>query len=593
MRPVAPQARQAIRVAAIYAAVAAVWIFFSDRVVEAFVSPAYRGVYAQTLKGLAFVLVTAAILFVLVRRAIIRVERARAIAGDHERHVERLVMNIPGFAYRCRMEPEWPFTDVSPRCSEITGYSREEFLSGKISFGNLIDERDRTHVWNTISQAATSGGSFQLEYRIRDREGRERWVWERGQFVSGDDRAYYLEGVIIETTSEKSLQRQVQMAQRLEAMGRLAAGIAHDFNNLLAVVKGRTQLVVRNLDEGSDEYAQLRIVEDATDRATRLTRQLMTFARRQSSRPQRIDLVALLGGMQSLIRAAVGGQVQLELDLPPQPLSVFADPTQIEQVVMNLVVNARDATEAGGRISLHLARHEDSDWVELTVADTGCGMSEETLRHLFEPMFTTKGEAGSGLGLATTYGIVAQIGGRIAVWSEVGRGSRFTVRLPVHEPAAERISRAGHGEESLAPVVLLAEDDDALRVTLSCALREAGNEVLEAATTAEALEVLKEHAGNLDLIISDTLDAGPRFVESIEQMREEHPDLRVLHITGAPMETLQAHGARVDESNYLPKPFPIAALLERVVKLSGGTVNREKTSRSGLGVQVHQGRSTT
>jgi signal transduction histidine kinase/CheY-like chemotaxis protein len=380
------------------------------------------------------------------------------------------------------------------------------------------------------------------------------------------------------TESSRHLQRAVQdlegtraqlsQAQRLEALGRLSGGVVHDFNNLLTVILTHAQLVLPCLTADSAAEEDLQVVLDATRRAGDLARRLLSFGRKSEHRRPQADLNAVVTDLSRLLARLVGDGVHLQLDLDPSVGRVAVDPVELEQILMNLSVNARDAMPEGGRLVVETrwARPDDvqdapfevSDMVALSVIDSGTGMDEATRRSLFEPFFTTKAPGrGTGLGLATVHGLVTENRGHLAVESELGRGSRFTVLLPTRE--AERSGPSPTGPAMRRGRALVVEDEEAIRRVMCRLLRGAGFEVAAARTGAEALDSVAT-SGPLDLVVTDVVLPQMSGPELVRRLRASRPQLRVLYVSG--------HGAanlgEVGGEPLVPKPFTSEQLLAEV-----------------------------
>jgi PAS domain S-box-containing protein len=376
-------------------------------------------------------------------------------------------------------------------------------------------------------------------------------------------------------------QEQLRHAQRMESVGRLAGGVAHSFNNLLAAIAFHADLLLDPGASGADQRRHAEGIQSAGERAALLARQLLAFSRRQVLQPQDLDVSRSLGEMVPMLRRLIGETITLEADLDPAAGWVHADLGQLEQVVLNLVFNARDAMPAGGRLSLSAAGEELGEdgaglglaglapgpYVRLTVADTGTGMSEEVQSHLFEPFFTTKDrESGTGLGLSTVYGIVRQSGGAIRVESEEGKGTTFTVYLPRSEaPAAqpepaERVREESRGSE----VVLLAEDEENIREPAQEVLEARGYTVIAAGDAAQALAAARAWSGPIHLLVTDVVMPGMSGSELAEQLSRERRELHVLFISGYPEGVIAQHGVLQEGRSFLQKPFPPGVLLRTV-----------------------------
>jgi signal transduction histidine kinase/CheY-like chemotaxis protein len=376
-------------------------------------------------------------------------------------------------------------------------------------------------------------------------------------------------------------QAQLTQAQKMEAVGQLAGGVAHDFNNLLTVVRGRAELLLRRLEADDPLRRQVELIEETSGRAAALTQQLLAFSRKQLLRPRVLDLNPLLAGLEPILRRLLGESVALALRPAPGPVAVHADPSQLEQVVLNLAVNARDAMPEGGQVVIETAavdldeafarRHQGArpgPAIRLAVADTGTGMDEATLARIFEPFFTTKEVGrGTGLGLATVYGIVKQSGGYIRVESAPGRGSRFEVYLPRVEAAAADAPPSPAGPGSVpggTETVLLVEDEPGVRDLARDVLAAQGYRVLAAGDPAEALRLSGGHPGPVHLLLTDVVMPGMSGRDLAERLLAGRPGLRVLYMSGYADHAIVEHGVVDPAVPFLPKPFTAEALARRV-----------------------------
>jgi nitrogen-specific signal transduction histidine kinase/CheY-like chemotaxis protein len=370
-------------------------------------------------------------------------------------------------------------------------------------------------------------------------------------------------------------QDQLVQSQKMEAIGRLAGGVAHDFNNLLTVIRGRSELLVQRLHPDDPLRGQISLIDETAHRAATLTQQLLAFSRRQILQPRIFDLNEVVAGMGTMLRRLIGEDVELVTTLHPAPIWIKADPGQVEQVILNLAVNGRDAMPQGGRLSLQTAvvARDARPHARLTVSDTGAGMTPDVQAHLFEPFFTTKGVGqGTGLGLATVYGIVDQSGGQITVESAPGQGARFDIYLPwLPAPelpgnggwsadAAGRTPRAAPGAET----VLLVEDEAAVRELTREILELEGYTVLEAADGPTALALVRDVPGSIDLLLTDVVMPQLSGGQLAARLLQERPDLRVLFMSGYTEDAIVHHGVRDAGAALLPKPFTPDALARKV-----------------------------
>jgi signal transduction histidine kinase/CheY-like chemotaxis protein len=371
-------------------------------------------------------------------------------------------------------------------------------------------------------------------------------------------------------------------SQKMESVGRLAGGIAHDFNNLLTVINGHCALLRDTLTDRPDALEDLEVIRSAGESAGSLTRQLLAFSRKQLLQPRVVDLNLLLAGTDRMLRRVLGEDVRLVTHLAPGLWPIRADPGQVEQVVMNLAVNARDAMPRGGTLTLETANvllppggegprsAGDEDHVLLAVSDTGEGMDAATLERLFEPFFTTKNERGTGLGLSTVYGIVTQSGGRVAVESAPGRGTVFRVHFPrerdvVAPPPGVERSAADPGTRT----ILVAEDSDPVRALMRDVLELRGHRVLDARSGEEAVALSEQHAGPIDLLLADVVMPGMSGRELAERLGASRPELRVLYVTGYTDDRILTEGLLQARIDLLEKPFTPDALLWKIGEVLG------------------------
>jgi signal transduction histidine kinase/ActR/RegA family two-component response regulator len=419
------------------------------------------------------------------------------------------------------------------------------------------------------------------ETEILARDG--RWIECRFSLALLRDAAGTTIGTlaILEDTSErKRLEAQLRQAQKMEAVGRLAGGIAHDFNNLLAVIMGHSDLIKSVLRKGDALAHDVEQIRRASERAASLTRQLLAFSRRQFLQPQVIDVNTLVGNLATMLHRLIGEDIQLDLRLDPAAGRVSADPGQLEQVVMNLTVNARDAMPQGGQLTLEtgpamldhafVMAHPGSSagaHVRLSIRDTGCGMGPEVLSHLFEPFFTTKEPGrGTGLGLSTVYGIVKQHRGYIDVQSEPGQGSTFSVYLPRVDakPAAERATPRERLRPGGRETVLFVEDEVALRDLMHRVLTKGGYTVLAAGDGLEALALVEGHQGRIDLVVTDVVMPRMSGPELATRLRARDPAIRLLYVSGYTADQLRSQTDLGADATLLPKPFTSDGLLRKV-----------------------------
>jgi PAS domain S-box-containing protein len=466
------------------------------------------------------------------------------------------------------LTPEGYFNEQNAAHQALTEYSIEE-LRGRTP-ALLIGEAEFQEHWQAV---LTNGGPLEQETRVRTKSGREKTVEASVFSISGDAGQVLCYVAIVRDISERRrLQVQLQQAAKMEAVGRLAGGVAHDFNNLLNVIIGYSELMLERRNSGEFLERGAREIRKAADRAAGLTRQLLAFSRQQVLEPKVLDLNEIIAEMRDLLLRMLGEDVQLAVT-PAEGLGrVRADPGQIGQVIMNLAANSRDAMPQGGRFLIETANvvvdeafsaaHANmppGPYVLLSVTDTGSGMTPEVRTHIFEPFFTTKEKGkGTGLGLATVYGIVKQSGGYIWVYSEPEQGATFKVYLPRVDALPERLQPATavpaancRGSETL----LVVEDEEGVRVLVRDYLRMNGYTVLEAGDGEEALRLAGEHSGAISLMITDVIMPGMNGRELAERMALLRPNMKVLYISGYAETAVYRKGVLEQGAPFLQKPF--------------------------------------
>ncbi len=476
-------------------------------------------------------------------------------------------------------------TTHGPGCVAVTGYTPEEFAASPELWLDMVVPEDRELVIDQSRRVLTGERIGPLEHRIVRKDGALRWV--RNTLVprfdpSGTLLAY--DGLIQDITERRALQEQLLQAQKMEGIGRLAGGIAHDFNNLLTAILGYLEMARLDLpaDLPADDAvrADLDEIGTAGERAASLTRQLLAFASKQIVAPVRLDLSALISDLLKMLRPLLGENIAVETVLEPGIGTIEADPGQIQQLLVNLTVNAADAMPDGGRLIIETAMEDVTEayaaahpgassgsHVRLSVTDTGCGMSEEVRSHLFEPFFTTKERGkGTGLGLATCHGIVRQMGGHIRVFSEPGSGTTFRIFLPRVEgpatarPAVAPASPTPTGTET----VLVVEDEPVVRRLAVLGLRAQGYTVIEASDGFEALELAERIAPELDLVVSDVIMPGISGPELVRRLAAVAPGARRLLVSGHAESTVLPAGLTDVGAAFLPKPFTPERLARKV-----------------------------
>ncbi|HEY0005583.1 MAG TPA: PAS domain S-box protein [Pyrinomonadaceae bacterium] len=482
----------------------------------------------------------------------------------------------------CAIDEDGKFIRVSKACEKVWGYKPEE-LSGK-RYIELVLPDDRLKTNQAAAEIMSGTAMRDFENRYIRKDGSEAHIMWSAVWSEEDKTMFCVARDVTEVKrSEEALRQieeQLRQSQKMEAVGQLAGGVAHDFNNLLTAITGYTDLSMRKLREEDPIFHNLGEIRKAADRATSLTRQLLAFSRRQVLQPKVLDLNRIITDTEKMLARLIGEDIGLRTILDPALGSVRADPSQIEQVLMNLVINARDAMPEGGNLTVetqnvyldadYAGRHiavESGPYVLLAVSDTGLGMNNETKARIFEPFFTTKEHGkGTGLGLSTVYGIVKQSGGSIWVYSEPGEGTTFKIYLPRVDEVIPEYMRPGarsqstHGSET----ILLAEDDELVRNLAREILEESGYTVLEAPNGGAALLLCEQHEGEIDLLLTDVVMpelSGRQLAERLEKIR---PRIKVVYMSGYTADAVLRRGALEDEAKFIQKPFTPDALLHKV-----------------------------
>ena len=483
----------------------------------------------------------------------------------------------------------------------IFGLEPGNFDRTYAAYLELIHPDDRGELEQEIARALADGPAddphaddFTIEHRALTPGGDVRWIGCSGRvFRNGQGEPVRMSGTVTDVSARRSLEQQLRLAQRMETVGRLAGGVAHDFNNLLTAILGCAELADARPNLDPAVHDALITIREASERAAGLTRQLLTFARRQVLALEIFDLRELVGDTQRLLARIIGEDVRIETRLGSERVAIRADRAQIEQVLVNLAVNAREAMPQGGELTITVSI-ADVDAILSTVVspgryavlelrDTGPGIDASTAAKIFDPFFTTKRD-GNGLGLSTCYGIVKQLGGDIQVASDPGRGARFTIYLPLtSEPAVEVVPRSAIGEPAKlrAGRVLLAEDEAVVRMTAERGLRAYGYEVLAASDGRHALELLGDDVGGIDLLITDIVMPNMNGYELAERLRERCPGLPVVYVSGyAEPSATAEHGSMVPGAAFLAKPYVISRLAELANSLFGPSQPRPQAPRS-------------
>jgi PAS domain S-box-containing protein len=490
-----------------------------------------------------------------------------------------LVEQVAAISYIAELGVRGQWLYVSPQIESMFGYTADEWMSTSRDWIRHIPAEDHPIV-HAAEEASSRGEPFQAEYRITRKDGQTMWVSDTAVVVRGSDSHPVMEGLIVDITERKLLENQLMQARKMEAVGMLAGGVAHDCNNLLTIIKGYIEIALQRCLNQPALHSDIRRIEDAADRAVALVRQLLAFSRKQVLRPKILDLNSIVVNLDQLLRRLMSANIEMKTFVSKDLGAIKADPGQIEQVIMNLVVNARDALPEGGRIIIETSNVDlDSSYtldhtvvrpgpyVLLAVTDTGVGMTPDTVAHIFEPFYTTKESGrGTGLGLSTVYGIVKQSGGYIWVYSELGKGTTFKVYLPrvkdeVQAPAAETpVSATRNAHET----ILLVEDEPVVRELAQMVLSERGYKVIEAHTPEEAERLAGNNGAEIHLLLTDVVMPGSSGRELAKTLTGRYPNLRVLYMSGYTHNVIAQDGTLEEGISFLQKPFTPQVLAEKV-----------------------------
>jgi PAS domain S-box-containing protein len=467
----------------------------------------------------------------------------------------------------------------NPATSRVLGYPPHQ-LVGTNAF-DLVHPDDLERLTGALSQALDDGAPTPtLEFRFRHCDGSWRTLESLAQPLARDDGDGGYVVCARDVSDRVRIGDHQRQAHKMEAVAKLAGGVAYDFNNLLTIIVGRSELVLSRMPHDDAIRRNVELIQKTAERAASLTRQLLAFSRRQMLAPKVVDLNQLLGAMAPMLRRLIGDQIDLAL-LPAETIGrVSVDPGQIEQIVMNLAVNARDAMGEGGRLVIETGNIELDDeyarrnpgarpglYVMLSVADTGSGMDPETQTHVFEPFFTTKELGkGTGLGLSTVYGMVKQSNGYIALESEPGEGSIFRIYFPRVADAAAPLEPSRPVPPSVrgSETILLVEDEEGVRELVAETLQSQGYRVIEAPHGGHALEICEQHQGRIDLMLTDVVMPQMSGRELAERVRPLRPDMKVMFVSGYTDISIVHHGILEANAPFLPKPFTPDALARKV-----------------------------
>jgi two-component system cell cycle sensor histidine kinase/response regulator CckA len=514
-------------------------------------------------------------------------DRTQTDLNAAESRYRTLVERLPAITYIAELGASGRWHYVSPQIESMLGFSAQEWLSDSSNWISRIHPEDRESVLAVEESFQKNRDLFQTEYRLFARDGRVLWFRDEAVTLpTTEEQPFLMQGVMYDITERKRLEEQLRHSQKMEAVGLLAGGVAHDFNNVLMLIQAHNERLRATLAPDTPACKESSGIEHAVTRAASLTGRLLAFSRKQVLQPRVMDLNEVLTEVARLLDRLIGKSIALSVVSAPQLWPIKADPGQIEQLIMNLAVNARDAMPQGGQLLIETRNAEihathpqfregarPGRYVTLIVRDTGVGMDRDTQIHMFEPFFTTKEPGkGTGLGLAIVYGVVKQAGGWTRVESKPGQGTTFEIYLPrAEESKAPAILAEVQGDLAVTPrgseTILIVEDEAGIREVASDSLQRLGYKVLTAMDGNDALRIAEGHEDLIHLLVTDMAMPNVGGKELAERLRQVRPEIKVLFMSGYPDHPALA-GADVDgKTTVLQKPFLLGTLAHKVRSL--------------------------
>lgn len=505
-------------------------------------------------------------------------EQAQKKLADSEARYRSLVENINDVIFS--LDVEGIITYISPVMHSLSGFSPEQVIGQ--SFKTFIHPEDLATLISIFEQTL-AGKVEPHEFRLLEKTGTFRYVRSSSRPLMEDGEVIGLSGSLSDISEHKKLEEQLRQSQKMESIGRLAGGVAHDFNNMLSVILGGTELLRRKISPDDPAFKYLDQIAKAADRSREITRQLLAFSRKEIVSPKPVNLNSLIIESEKMLARLINEDIKLTFRPATNLWTVMIDPSQIDQILMNLAVNARDAMPDGGSLTIETANiHVDESYcqhcldarsgsyVQLTISDTGIGMSKETREQIFEPFFTTKAVGqGTGLGLATVYGIVTQNNGFICVYSEPEQGSAFKIYLPrllekpIEESESPQLELRGSG------TVLLVEDEEMLLMVATSMLEEIGYTVIQASNPIDALAICQKADQQIDLILTDVVMPGMNGKVMVDRIRSMRPTTKVLFMSGYTADIVAQRGIVEEGMYFIQKPLNINQLNEKLGEILG------------------------
>ncbi len=570
-----------LRISAIYLTVGWLWILISDEIVSKVYGVPATPTFLSMAKGLLFVLATASIIHLL----ILRYDKERKQAGgalqESEERYRRLTENARDMIYRMSL-PDGRYEYVSPASTGLFGYTPEEFYNSPLLIREVMHPDCRDYFEEQWAHLLSGNMPQVYEYQIIHKSGTVRWMHQRNVLVrDADGRPVAIEGAVTDVTGLKKIEDQLRHAQKMESVGNLAGGIAHDFNNILTAIIVFGNVLKRRMREDDPLKFYVEQILDASESAAHLTQSLLAFSRKQIINPKPVNINELIRKTKKLLLSILGEDIELITMFADKSLDVMADPGQIEQVLMNLIANAKDAMPGGGALTIGTGLVElDGEYVRMhgygipgkyaliSLADTGTGMNEETRERIFEPFYTTKEVGkGTGLGLAIVYGIIKQHNGYIDFHSEPGSGTMFNIYLPLIKTEADETPRAVgliSPDSKGSEIILLAEDDGKVRRSIKDTLEESGYRIIEAVDGKDAVEKFVENRYNIRLVMLDVVMPRKNGKEACDEIIRIEPGAKVIFTSGYTADIIHQKGVLESNINYIPKPISPDKLLRKI-----------------------------